>query len=210
MTTPDRFREQLKRQLAFIERSCVAYDSGREDEATRIATVLRVLFHNTKNSVSLLAHLNAVDIKLLSTSMDIVAHFDNHDWFRKGQLPTFFNGMGILANGKHRPKLGEGGMNEFQGMPSWWRQPVIILNSHPYTREAIVLNVADKDGGAHVDATLTPEYEQLIAQGSLGALIERTANGDLVTPITDAHFCALRQIGFEVLNSPDLLALTDR
>lgn len=153
--------------------------------------------------------MNAMDIKLLSTSMDIVAHFESRG-FKKEQLPNFFNGMGMFANGEHRPKLGEGRIKDFKDVGTWWQQPVIILNSHPYTRAAIVLNVADKDGGAHIDAALTPEYEALIAEGSLGTLVKRTEKGDLTVPIRDVHFCALRQIGFEVLNSPDLLKLANR
>jgi hypothetical protein len=202
-----RFRKQLKQQITFIERSCAAYDESNQDEATRIATVVRILIHNTARSMSLLSHLKSRDIQLLSTSMDIVAHFDNHDWFKKGELPMFFDGMNMLANGKHHPKLGDGGVKEFRPVESWWLQPVIILERHPYTRRDIVLNVADKDGGAHVDAALTPEYENLIAAGSLGELVELTDAGVTVTPIPDAHFSALRQIGFELLNSEQLLNL---
>ena len=119
----------------------------------------------------------------------------------------YFDGMNMFGNGMHRPKLGDGPVKDFRPVESWWRQPVIILDRHPYTRSEIVLNVADKDGGAHVDATLTPEYENLITAGSLGELVELTDEGVRVTPIPDAHFSALRQIGFELLNSEHLLKL---
>ncbi len=43
-----RFRDQLRRQLRYIENSCQAYDQGDIDEGIRIATSLRVILHNTK------------------------------------------------------------------------------------------------------------------------------------------------------------------
>ena len=141
--------------------------------------------------------------------MDIVARFDNHPWFSKGQLPTFFNGMGVFVQGRHRPKLADAYVREFRPVGAWWQQPVLILDRVPYTRRSITLTVADKDGGAHVDAALTPEYERLIAPGSLGVIVDEAEDGERVNPIVEAQFCVLRQIGYELLNSPDLLALAD-
>ena len=65
--THARFRQRLRQQLSFIENSCAAYDSGETEEAIRVATCLRVLFHQTRNSTSLLTHLNATDVELFST-----------------------------------------------------------------------------------------------------------------------------------------------
>ncbi len=48
-------------------RSCAAYDQGHIDEAVRIATLIRVLIHDTRNSISLLKHLDALGINLSST-----------------------------------------------------------------------------------------------------------------------------------------------
>ena len=63
-----RFTDKLKEQLQFIKRSCDAYDQGAENEALRIATSLRVIFHNTTQSVSLMAHLGFENKKMLSSS----------------------------------------------------------------------------------------------------------------------------------------------
>jgi hypothetical protein len=49
--------DHLKRQKAFLGRSSHAFDAGAEDEAVRLATVIRVLVHDTPNSTSLLTHL---------------------------------------------------------------------------------------------------------------------------------------------------------
>ncbi|MCK0439193.1 hypothetical protein MUG78_06870 [Gordonia alkaliphila] len=43
----DRFRRLLSSHIGFLKRSCWLFDQGHEDEALRIATSLRVLFHDT-------------------------------------------------------------------------------------------------------------------------------------------------------------------
>jgi hypothetical protein len=42
-----RFRRKLREQLGFIERSAQGYDEGHEEEALRLATTMRVSFHDT-------------------------------------------------------------------------------------------------------------------------------------------------------------------
>src|SRR5205814_10509158 len=63
------FYDQLRRQLNFIVTSCRAYDAGVCEEATRLAVVARVLFHDTKNSHSLVSHhLQRGSINMRSTT----------------------------------------------------------------------------------------------------------------------------------------------
>ena len=68
-----------------------------------------------------------------------------------------------------------------------------------------MLDAANKDGGAHVDHTLTPEYEKLIDDHWYLA----TTKGGVETkvPFTEMHLLMLRQIGYELLNSPELTRL---
>ena len=71
-----------------------------------------------------------------------------------------------------------------------------------HTRKSIVLAAANKDGGAHVDQTLTPEYEEL--QKGLYSFAKYDANA---IEIPDHQFLALRVFAQELLNSPELLAI---
>jgi len=61
MTSTDtaRLPKKLEEQVQFIRRSCNAYDQGAEEEALRIATSLRVIFHQTGASTSLITNLGA-------------------------------------------------------------------------------------------------------------------------------------------------------
>ena len=56
------FKAHLAKQLRFLERSCKSYDAGFTDEAVRIATVIRVIIHQTGTSTPLLKHLGATTI----------------------------------------------------------------------------------------------------------------------------------------------------
>jgi hypothetical protein len=91
----------------------------------------------------------------------------------------------------------------------WWNQIVYILGKARCSRKDLVLAAANKDGGAHVDAALTADYETLMTSGERG-FFHYSPTGEMGTfqPIMDAHLVYIRQMGHELLNSPDLLALT--
>jgi hypothetical protein len=51
----------------------------------------------------------------------------------------------------------------------WWHDPVLTdADGAAFSREDLVLLVANKDGGAHVDRTLPPEYAALTRNNSIG------------------------------------------
>lgn len=196
------FQTKLKEQLGFLERSCNAFDEGFKDEAIRIATIIRVLIHNTNNSTSLLKHLNSTTINLLTTcegtSENTVSYF----------------GLGVIkispGSGEHIPGLGNTHYKAFVPVSKWWSQIVYILSSPQVElrRKNIVLTAVNKDGGAHVDSNLTPEYEKLSMDGALGYYFRASKATEETRPFTNSHLVAIRQMGYELLNSPELLKLT--
>jgi hypothetical protein len=199
---PVDFRTALSRQLHFLSASCRSFDEGFHDEAIRIAQCIRVLMHDTRNQRSLLRHLNSKSIMLTSSCLDIRRRI------QPGQRALFFNGMALFGvvdgAGIYQPKLANG-FNYELSVEEWWQQSIFILDAQTWvSRSDVVLAAADKDGGAHVDARLTPEYERLIKGGDLGYFIDEHGNE---TPLDGNHFVALRQMGWELLNSPALLAL---
>jgi hypothetical protein len=190
----DRFRESLRDQLAFIRNSCERYDRGDRAEAIRIGTSLRVLLHDTSKSTSLLKHLGATDVPLLSTSPEI------------GPGTLAIEGMATIvitsAGMTFEPPLDRSSRKRLLPVPQWWKEPVTIVDAGVrVSRRDIALVAANKDGGAHVDATLTAEYQKL--KTGLWAML---GTGKLVS---DHHLLYLRQMGFEILNSPELVALSE-
>lgn len=71
MPDNQRFKKALAQQLRYIRNSCRLYDEGDHEEAIRAATAMRVMFHDTRHSTSLLTHLKAKDRIPLRTSCRI-------------------------------------------------------------------------------------------------------------------------------------------
>jgi hypothetical protein len=201
MNTNVDYIKQLRRQLGFISRSCDMYDNGYKDEAIRIATAIRVLIHSTKMSTSLLKHLNKTDIKLLTSTPEVTLP-DTHSFVGLGRARVYQD----KTKAEFYPTLGESypGFYSYIGMDTWWNQMVMILDGKHITRKNIVLGAANKDGGAHVDSSLTDEYDTLSNYHSIGPLSFDFKNNRAQLPIEDAHFVTLRQMGYELLNSPEL------
>jgi len=197
------FKAELSKQLGFLTRSCASFDEGHFDEAIRIAVVLRVLFHETPKSISLLSRLDARDIRLLSTTLDFSR-------FPPGGM-LLFNGMGDFSNDPvrpYQPKLGDSRFCRQVPAIVWWAEIVFAMEDNiKVARRDVVLEAANKHGGAHVDAKLTPTYELLIESHGLGSFVSE--DGTLV-PISGHHYVALRQMGYEVLNSPEVLNIVER
>jgi hypothetical protein len=160
--TRDELVEQLRIQVGFIQRSSVAYDDGYEDEARRLATVTRVLVHDTRKSVSLLSQLGV---------KDALRYHDTTLRPPHGALLVSSSGLAIQrmtiggpeGGGRYVP-VGEDPSPERIRPPvpfhDWWTRPFQIANDD-FTRKQIVLNVANQDGGAHVDPSLDAPYAGL-------------------------------------------------
>jgi len=185
----DRFRENLKQQLQFIANSCEGYDRGKTIEAIRISTPLRVLFH-TKRSPSLLKHLGTEQVPILSTC-------PIRQSISEGLA---FDGLTCICGEGIQPKLGPNKTDLEIPAFDWWQQHVLSLgDGHILSRKDIVLTTVNKNGGAHVDDRLPQYYEKLVD----GLWISSTEGG----PLINHQFPCLRQMGYEVLHSPQLLAL---
>ncbi len=64
------------------------------------------------------------------------------------------------------------------------------------SRSDLILNVADSDGGAHVDPDLDEAYMDLSRHNSLGWILKE---GDVTRPFPAPVMACVRQIGHEVL-----------
>jgi hypothetical protein len=199
-TLTDSFRQHLRRQLTFLEHSCRSYDGGYLDEAIRMAVVLRVLFHDTKNSTSLLRHLHAWATPIVSTCAPAPA-----------QGAAYFEGMAMLRVGARRMQyyapLATSFFRRMLLAPEWWweivsiQQPGLLIR-----RRDVVLGAANKEG-AHIDPELTREYGALSAEGALGDRVWSERGEERRQPIGGAHLIYIRQMAYEVMASPALLQL---
>lgn len=194
----ERFRDALKTHLELLWDSCRRYDKGHKNEALRIATHLRAIFHTTTNSTSVLTHLGQESIRLLtSIDPDKPKDISKKPIVSEGGLTSFVGGKGWVA------KLDSTEPQYWAEFSIWWNEQVVaIYKGHEYTRRLIVLDTANKGGGAHVDAKLPPRFSKLLE----GQWTMFNPNG-LSKPIANQHFEYLRQIAYEALHSKELLAL---
>lgn len=195
------FEIQLKRHLKFIAKSCEEYDRGQFDEALRISVSLRVLFHDTKMSKSVLSHLKVKDnIQLASTFgyEERLSLLDAGaiDWHTA--LPIM-----LASNGAQVP-LNSWDIVCEKIVGEWWNEEVWREDGEKYTRKDIVLSAANQDGGAHVDAN--PSFKTI--KFRQGPSVKIKINGVSVPDVMENHhYRILRQIAYEVLNSKELIGL---
>lgn len=181
------FELQLDRQLNFLRRSCATFDAGASDEAVRIALTIRVLVHNTKQSTSLLTHLDLqntlsyIDTGIYRFLLDPAIR----QWV--SQFSPSCPSIGPSPVDVGLIELGDAGggrvgwyaplrLRRFTtGTPpdkatrwvapfdAWWNDPLTESSSgKTFSRSSLVLIVANQDGGGHVDAKIDATYADLI------------------------------------------------
>ncbi len=106
------------------------------------------------------------------------------------------------------PVLADPLRRDFVPLHAWWcKETIIRLRADAsLNRRDLILDAANKDGGAHVAATLPPIYDK--TRLGAGMEVEIDFRTDPVrVPFENVHFASLRQIAYEVLNSPALIGL---
>jgi hypothetical protein len=196
---PDRARllELLDENLEFLNLSATSYDEGYEAEAKRLAVTIRVLLHDTDLSHSLLNQLRVKE-KLLFT--DTALH-EAPGRIQMGPglaMLKFTSGEG----GEYVPMLDNLSPTRIQPplpFAGWWQSSILMGTGPSWTRKKLVLELANKEGGAHVDPKLNAAYEALANHNALGW----TANtGSGPEPFKGSPVSAsVRQIAYEVTDT---------
>jgi hypothetical protein len=200
MVTPSssaRLQVKLSEQLDFLMRSAQLYDRGHEDEALRLATAMRILFHQTPKSKALMVQLGLDGSNMLSSSRGLGGWKDylQHRIELNSARPIVM--LPVLENNLHEIPFG-----------AWWDGEAVFEHlGVAYTRKKIVCSMANKDGGTHVDEL--EKYYNVLCSGewAIGITGNLKHSGDAPFPqgITiypnNAHFALIRQFSFEVMSS---------
>lgn len=193
-------KELLKEQINFLKSSCVSFDDGFSGEAKRIATVIRVLVHDTKNSHSLLNLLNLKNIEFYNSSYKLEpSNSCTH-------IGLVFMRIELVNNGsEYLPFLDDvlPDSNRLDKFENWWSEIVIKDKNHnSFSREDIILLVSNKEGGAHVDPKLDIKFENLLRNNSINWHFN---SGGKVKPFgkesNQLVMASIRQIGHELLKT---------
>jgi hypothetical protein len=207
----------LAEQLRLLRKRCDDFDAGDWGEAPDIATRLRVIFSQGKksSSPSLLQSLDARKVPVLTTCepredseniLEVIGNELFSQTMAKDENGLRYELAPMFGNGSYRAEI-----------PAHrWREGIVQIVSdeatetkHVYRRMDVIKNIAEKDGGAHV-AEMIPEAHDVLTRpgGIITITIGYEANTREV-PIEGVHLAMLRQMAYEVLNSPALLALSD-
>jgi len=182
----------LNRQLAFLQRSVESYDKAFEDEAIRMATVIRVLLHVTKSSKALLNQLGP-----LPDFWDGAVEFDPENSVSHSGLVALAQGTGGVG---YIAPLDDVPSHRRTNFDQWWNAKVFVVQQdRVLSRRDLVLIAADQDGGAHVDPSLDEFYYDLSKNNALGWVAE--TNSGATVPLGSPIFPAIRQIAHEILKS---------
>lgn len=190
--------EHLKRQIAFLKNSVSFYESGCREEAIRMAVVMRVLFHDTGNSTSLLKLIGIKDsLQIVTTAKSVDPESLRENDF--GELisgMTFGQELEYDAVQLDAPTI---------TAPDWWDQPVFVRNGGLISRRQIVLAAAHKDGGAHVDE---PDDDLRAVKEGFWILTTTESDGTTVLEsMENNHLRIIRRFADELLNSKELLSV---
>jgi hypothetical protein len=185
--------KQLEDQLELLEYYADLYDSGKVVAAKPIATAVRVLLHDTRNSHSLLSQLDRKHIEFYDTTGP-EKNLLKSDGVRMGRI---YGLVGAATNNKFIPLLDEPppGYKKWVPFNAYWNRVVFVdSKNNSFTRNEIILAVANQDGGAHVDPALDKKYVLLSRNNSLA--IKSGHEGNL-KPVEGVETAAVRQIGHE-------------
>ncbi len=197
--TRDELLGHLKDQIAFMKQSASSYDKGFEDEAKRLAVVIRVLVHDTSNSTSLLTLLNKKNMKFYDSALP---------YDPKNLLP--YNGLIMMRlstnqGASYVAPLGGGAPVRSRvrkiTFNAWWKGTFVIKDKYgkTFTRKDLILNTSNTDGGAHVDPELDVAYANLSRFNSLGWKVFRN---DIEDDFRNSPVLpSVRQIAHEVLKT---------
>jgi hypothetical protein len=159
MRSKENVLAKLREQMDFLRTSLHAFYAGNFAESVRIATIMRVLVHESGRSKPLLkqAKLNGLELPILEHA---------GEWPSQEQIFSF--AVGVRMGPTIAPAVDLGSSHySLSSVGAWWNRMVFTFQSRIgsqliYRRKRVVLILANKEGGAHVDANEDPDYVRLL------------------------------------------------
>lgn len=194
---PD-LERKLRGQHENLTRLGRSYDDGWEGAAFLLAVSLRVLLHDTPKSVSLLAQ---VDLKDRLRFKDTAVHIDPTNELSNPGLVM----MELQAGSGARfvPPLGDRlsppRMHPDLLFGTWWTMPVTSdAEGHTWSRKTQVLQVANEEGGAHIDPLRDEDLRRLEEENTMGWAYTDPWVGAGQPMLNGPTLPSVRQIAYEV------------
>jgi hypothetical protein len=188
----EELQSQLQEQISFLKSSTKLFDEGNIAEAKRLATTVRVLFHESKTSIPLLKQLNMLGGKFLSTNIP----FSPTNLLSHGGL--------VAIQASHDDVipvalLDDSPVKQNLSFTDWWSEVVFKdQKKNEFSRKDLIYFLANQDGGAHVDPEIGKKYSDLSRKNSL---MWSKVRDNVEESLHHVELVAIRQIAHEVLKS---------
>lgn len=191
--TPAELKSMLEEQIDFLRLSSDAYDRGFDGEIKRLAAACRVLFHDTPKSISLLMQLGMKDLDFIDTGIP----FDEGNLLSHSSLVQYHHTkVGPIP----KAHLDDGFRSVRVRFDLWWDGIVFVdKERNEFSRKDIVLTLANKQGGSHVDPQIDEKYSNLRKRNTLGWFVVFGDGREV--PGADQVPAAMRQIAHEALKT---------
>lgn len=204
----ERFEESLVNQVEYLIEDCIKFDEGRRNFAIPMAAKLRVILNTTRDKKgkvrdkSILRHLNSTHIHFYNT---ISTPIDGKNLMADYPMVYITASSNLNESGFH-PSLDSQHVApnyKYRSFENWWMKDLIYSDnakengkdiSTKFTRWLLVLSVANKDGGTHLDDDLPDDYYKLSRNYHVTTFFNNQEKKH-----QDLHFVMIRQIAHETL-----------
>ena len=193
--------EKIREQVQLLDVLGGQFDAGHRVMSYPLATTIRVLVHDTNQSHALLAQVGELKrMPFINTSAPInprnllKAH---------GGLVIMRIATGIGATWVPRvglPPAPDAQPRDAQFAP-WWNTDVMRdSDSTLWSRKRMVLAIANKEGGAHIDPEQPVDVHAIEEENSMGWTYQDPIKGD--QPMSEGPLLpSIRQIAYELEHS---------
>lgn len=190
---------QLSRQITLLKSHIETYRSI-PDVAVDIATKVRLLCYDTKSQKSLLSQLDLKNETKVLDTPNLKSENNEHAPFcGLVYLVLDFNSAYFIPKFNNIPNFFPVKHLNFD---DWWSAVIIRdYKGRELTRRDLILEVADTDGGAHVDNALKETYHFVSRQHSLTWKFKKDNQPEI--PVTGVELASICQIGYELTTALD-------
>lgn len=208
--THKELEQSLMAQISLLKDYCEQYDAGKLVYVYPMSTLLRVLLKDTRNSHSLLKQLGWIDDMQFVDSahhckqgiccweimnMHNAMLIDGNVY--AGLVSKSMDGSFAITRLKPLCLFSNAPEPRMRSFDDWYNDEVLDDTLHQMTRKNIIENIAEKEGGCHVDPDSTPEQKAFQKKESLRIYL----NGEQIEFQPAPVYVSLRQIAWEVLES---------
>lgn len=161
--TKENVQAKFKEQMDLLRASLRAFYEGNFAESLRIATTIRILVHESGMSKPLLkqARPDGLQLPILNGVSG-----------SPGDEAIFRFAVSVRMGATVAPAVDLACSHyKLSSVGAWWNSEVFTFQSLGrqlvYTRKKVVLILANKEGGAHVDEHEDPDYARLLTDSPL-------------------------------------------